>query len=126
MRVAVFAFYFLCTYRHHTCLMVFHLRRHDLSVLPALVIFKKLFSEFLITELDRYRGMVIVKYSSVIDAEEAVKCEHGTRNFGSHIRVFHPDSELMRHLCLISRKRKESSRRSTSSRSGSSGKPPRV
>ena len=92
--------------------------------------FVESFSNFLILGIKRSRGMVIVKFSTEAEAAQAVKCENGIRRYGSHIKIHHPDSELMRRLGLTPRQWRESAtlgnRRSPSSGSGSSGRRSRM
>ncbi|CDS43639.1 nuclear receptor coactivator 5 [Echinococcus multilocularis] len=82
-----------------------------------------------VEEIERFYNNLVVKFSSELQAAEAVRCENGIRSSGSNIKVHLADSETIRQLIQRHSRRKRSlsqqQRRSASSKSESSTRPAR-
>ncbi|KAL5969937.1 Nuclear receptor coactivator 5 [Taenia solium] len=81
------------------------------------------------SEIERFYSSIVVKFSSELQAAEAVRSENGIRSSGSNIKVQLADSDTIHQLVQIHSRRKRSlslqRKRSTSSKSGSSTRPAR-
>ncbi|VDK22257.1 unnamed protein product [Taenia asiatica] len=80
-------------------------------------------------KIERFYSSIVVKFSSELQAAEAVRSENGIRSSGSNIKVQLADSDTIHQLVQIHSRRKRSlslqRKRSTSSKSGSSTRPAR-